>query len=128
MIVIDYQDRRPLYEQIVEKFKLLILRGVLKPDEQMPSVRQLAVQLSINPNTVQRAYLELERRGYIYSRPGKGSVVAAFDSVSRGKQAEVLAELPDIVEKALAAGLDEQALCAEISRLYALSAVHKGGN
>lgn len=61
MILIDYRDARPIYEQVVERFRILILRGVIKPDEKMPSVRNLAVDLSINPNTIQRAYAELER-------------------------------------------------------------------
>ena len=66
MIIIDYKDTRPIYEQIVDKFKMLILRGVLQADEQMPSVRNLAMELSINPNTIQKAYAELERQGFIY--------------------------------------------------------------
>ena len=59
MIVLDYQDRRPLYEQVEEKFRNLILKGVLEPGSRMPSVRQLAMELSINPNTIQRAYMQL---------------------------------------------------------------------
>ncbi len=65
MILIDYRDTRPIYEQVVERFKMLILHGVLASDEKIPSVRNLAVELSINPNTIQRAYAELERQGYI---------------------------------------------------------------
>ena len=61
MIVLDYQDRRPLYEQVEEKFRNLILKGVLEPGSRMPSVRQLAMELSINPNTIQRAYMQLEQ-------------------------------------------------------------------
>ena len=66
MLFLDYQDRRPIYEQIVEKFRLLILSGAMEPDSRMPSVRQLAMELSINPNTIQRAYMELEQQGLIY--------------------------------------------------------------
>lgn len=66
MIVIDYQNRKPIYEQIVERFQMLIVRGVLEPDSQMPSVRSLATELSINPNTIQKAYTILEQQGYIY--------------------------------------------------------------
>lgn len=66
MIVLDYQDRRPLYEQVEEKFRNLILKGVLEPGSRMPSVRQLAMELSINPNTIQRAYMQLEQEGLIY--------------------------------------------------------------
>ena len=79
MIVIDYQDRRPIYEQIVERFQILILKGVLEQDEQMPSVRNLAMELSINPNTIQKAYAELERQGYIYVVKGRGNFVSESD-------------------------------------------------
>ena len=60
MIIVDYKDRRPIYEQIVEKFQMLIVKGVMEPDSQMPSVRKLAMDLSINPNTIQKAYTQLE--------------------------------------------------------------------
>ena len=75
MIVIDYQDRRPIYEQIVERFEKLILQGALEADSQMPSVRQMAAELSINPNTIQKAYAILEQGGYIYPVKGKGNFV-----------------------------------------------------
>ena len=76
MIVLDYKDRRPLYEQVAERFKELIIRGVLPADTQMPSVRSQAIALSINPNTIQRAYSQLEQQGYIYTTKGRGSFVA----------------------------------------------------
>ena len=76
MIVIDYQNRKPIYEQIVEKFQLLIIRGILKADSQMPSVRSLAAELSINPNTIQKAYAILEQQGYIYPVKGRGNFVS----------------------------------------------------
>ena len=76
MINIDYQSRTPIYEQIVERFQMLILKGVLKPDDQMPSVRSLALQLSINPNTIQKAYAQLEQQGYIYPVKGRGNFVS----------------------------------------------------
>ena len=75
MSVIDYQDRRPIYEQIVERFEKLILKGALEADSQMPSVRQMAAELSINPNTIQKAYAILEQEGYIYPVKGKGNFV-----------------------------------------------------
>lgn len=76
MIVIDYQDRTPIYEQIVERVQMLIIKGILKADEQLPSVRKLAVDLSINPNTIQKAFAVLEQQGFIYSVKGRGSFVA----------------------------------------------------
>ena len=65
MILLDLKDSRPIYEQVVEKMQELMMLGILEEDGQMPSVRSLAMELSINPNTIQRAYGELERRGYI---------------------------------------------------------------
>lgn len=76
MIVLDYKDARPIFEQITDRFQTLILKGVLSPDEQMPSVRSLAMDLSVNPNTIQKAYAELERRGYIYPVKGRGNFVS----------------------------------------------------
>ena len=70
MIILDYRDRRPIYEQIMERFQELMMSGGLKQDEKLPSVRSLAMELSINPNTIQRAYAELERQGYS-KRKGK---------------------------------------------------------
>lgn len=89
MIILDYKDTRPIYEQVVEKFKLLILKGVLKENEQMPSVRSLAVELSINPNTIQKAYAELERRGYIYTVKGKGNFIADNSNLLEEKKEEL---------------------------------------
>ncbi len=75
MLELDLRSREPIYEQLVEKIKELIINKVLKADEQLPTVRELAGQLTVNPNTVQKAYRELEYRGYIYSVPGKGNFV-----------------------------------------------------
>ena len=86
MIVLDLKDSRPLYEQIVERFQHLILCGVLPEDEKMPSVRNLAMELSINPNTIQKAYGELERNGFIYSVKGRGNFVAANKSLKEAKK------------------------------------------
>lgn len=76
MFMIDYKSRTPLYQQIVDNVERLALSGLLPPGGQLPSVRSLAVELSINPNTIARAYAELENRGVIYSRPGRGSFMA----------------------------------------------------
>lgn len=75
MFELDLRSRAPMYEQLVEKIKEMIINNVLKPDQQLPAVRVLASELTINPNTIQKAYRELEHRGYIYSVPGKGSFV-----------------------------------------------------
>ena len=119
MILLDYKDRRPIYEQIVEKLSDLMVRGVLTENTPLPSVRSLAADLSINPNTVQRAYIELERQGYIYSLKGKGSFVAGMDHITKQKQADILAAFGSAVEKARAAGVTADDLCSEVRRLYA---------
>ncbi len=121
MILLDFKDRRPIYEQIVEKLSNLMAMGVLGEDTPLPSVRSLAAELSINPNTVQRAYLELERQGYIYSLKGKGSFVAGLEHIRSARQQTVLKELREVTERALAAGLGEEVLCSEIRHICASS-------
>ena len=93
MIVIDYHDKRPIYEQVIERFQVLILNGALEADTQLPSVRSLAVDLSINPNTIQRAYGELERRGLIYSIKGRGNFVSSQKDVVKEQQELLLEDL-----------------------------------
>ena len=75
MIELNYRDSRPIYEQIKDCYRKLIISGAMSENEKLPSVRSLAITLSINPNTIQRAYYELEGEGYVYSIPGKGSFV-----------------------------------------------------
>lgn len=105
MILIDYRDRRPIYEQVAEKMADLMIRGILPQDSQLPSVRSLATDLAINPNTIQRAYVELERQGYIYSVKGKGSYVAENHRIREKNRQEVFKSLEVLVEKAEAAGV-----------------------
>ena len=76
MLTLNYRDSRPIYGQIKDGLRRMIVTGALEPDEKLPSVRAMAVELSINPNTIQRAYAELEAEGFIYSVPGKGSFAA----------------------------------------------------
>ena len=110
MIYIDYQDATPIYEQIVNKYKNLIVRGAIKQDEQMPSVRSLAMELSINPNTIQKAYTELERQGYIYSVKGRGNFVSAVEGLKDQKEAELLDKLDGILREAYDAGVGKEVL------------------
>ena len=85
MVVIDYQNRKPIYEQIVERFQMLIVKGILEPDSQMPSVRALATELSINPNTIQKAYAVLDQEGYIYPIKGRGNFVSGHQALVKQK-------------------------------------------
>lgn len=118
MIILDYQDRRPLYEQITEKFRTLILKGGLPAGERMPSVRQLAVELSINPNTIQRAYMELEQEGLIYPVKGRGNFVADTNQIRKKSMEEYKRELTDIVHKGMALGLCEEELVFIVSDCF----------
>jgi GntR family transcriptional regulator len=97
LVNINFRDPRAIYEQVKDGFRRLIVTGVLNPGDRMPSVRELASQLAINPNTIQRAYRELEAEGYIYSIPGKGSFAGEHREVDETRKAELLKKLDDIV-------------------------------
>lgn len=97
MIELDYSDSRPLYEQIKDKIKFLIIRSVIKPEDKLPSVRDLAQKLTINPNTIQKAYKDLETEGYIYSVLGKGRFVASWESANSTKKQELMTQFNEIV-------------------------------
>ncbi|MDE6313445.1 MAG: GntR family transcriptional regulator [Lachnospiraceae bacterium] len=118
MIIIDYKDRRPIYEQIIERFQELIVKGVLKPDSQLPSVRNLAMELSINPNTIQKAYAELERQGYLYSVKGRGSFVSFNDNLLQVKREQFKEELGKLVRKARDLKLSKEELTAYVADCY----------
>jgi len=102
MLILDYKDRRPIYEQVVSKLEELMLLGAMKENEPLPSVRSLAMELSINPNTIQRAYVELERQGYIYTVKGKGSFVA---EMKENRKKEVLLQVSDMIDEAIRVGI-----------------------
>lgn len=116
MIWIDYTDATPIYEQIVSKYKNLIVRGALPADEKMPSVRTLAMDLSINPNTIQKAYAELERQGFIYTVKGRGNFVAANSNLKDVKKAELLEKLDVLIKEAKEAEVDLAALIEHIEK------------
>ena len=118
MILIGYQDRRPLYEQIVEKFKMLIMRGILEPDSQMPSVRSLAAELSINPNTIQRAYAELERQGFIYPVKGRGNFVSPDLKVKEERRREYLEKLKGLLQEGRDMGLSREEIRARVDEIW----------
>ena len=114
MILIDYKDSRPIYEQVVDKFRLLILNGVLNKDDKMPSVRALAMELSINPNTIQRAYNELERQGCIYTVKGSGNFISDPESLKEEYRREIFGKLDDVCDLADKAGIGPEELTAHI--------------
>lgn len=118
MISIDNRSRIPIYEQLVNGYKLQIMNGVLQADDQLPSVRQLAQELTINPNTIQKAYRELERLGYTYSVPGKGSFVNKVEDTMQKERIEMLSEsLEKIVQELLFLGLTKEDIIEKIQSI-----------
>lgn len=105
MILLDYKDSRPIYEQVEDKLKEMMILGVLEEDGQMPSVRSLAMELSINPNTIQRAYAELERNGFIYSVKGRGSFVGSINRLREVKRQELMGEMKGLAKEARSLGM-----------------------
>lgn len=110
MIVLDYRDSRPLYQQVKDSLRRMMLTGLLEPDEKLPSVRSLATQLAINPNTIQRAYAELEAEGYIYSVAGRGSFVSAGAGEHLRRIAELTGRLVPLLEELKSLGYTREQL------------------
>lgn len=118
MFELDLRSRLPIYEQLVEKFKELIISEVLKKDEKLPSVRSLASEITINPNTIQKAYRELERQGYIYSIPGKGNFVASIENKENSEKLSMLKdELIKILSEAMYLGMKKDDIYKIISEI-----------
>ena len=120
MILIDYKSRTPIYEQLIENVKALIVSGVLERDAQLPSVRQLAQELAINPNTIQRAYAELEREGIIYSLKGRGSFVgSSLGELRTVQQKALLDELAKVCRELKALDVSQDIINATVAQVYA---------
>lgn len=119
MISLDYKDSKSLHEQIESGFKGLIISGVLSVDEQLPSVRELSISLTVNPNTVQRAYKQLEADGFIYSVKGKGSFVADVAQSNTGEHTKELYDsLISIVKELMYLGEEKMAVDNVITNVF----------
>ena len=118
MIQINYRDPRPIYEQLRDGFRQLILSGVLEPGSRMPSVRELAASLAINPNTIQRAYRELEAEGCICSAPGRGSFVCKTDAALLTRRAELSEQLRRAAKELRALGASDEEITALVKEGY----------
>ena len=118
MILLDYRDKRSIYEQIVDKLERLIVGGGLEANYKMPSVRSLAMELSVNPNTIQRAYADLEQNGYIYTVSGRGSFVAHECEWRSGKLAELTKNLEEVLLKAKEAGMTMEATIEVVRKTF----------
>ena len=114
MVHLDYRDARPIYSQIVEGFKSQIASGILRNGEKLPSVRELASQLTINPNTIQRAYRELEAEGWIATVPGKGCFVCGTPEAALPQKQLLLDRFDDTVAALLALGMSRSQLMDRI--------------
>lgn len=118
MILLDFRDKRPIYEQVVEKLERLIVNGALEADSKMPSVRSMGIELTVNPNTIQRAYNQLEQEGYLYTVAGRGSFVAPESEWRDGKKKKMLAEWGLVTERAKESGLTLTELTEELQRIF----------
>ena len=112
MISLNYRDSRPIYEQIRDELRKLIVSGAIAADEKLPSVRALAAQLAINPNTIQRAYNQLESEGYVYSIPGKGSFAAVMDDAVAARKKELLEQVEELLRELRSLGATAEELVA----------------
>ena len=119
MLAIDKFSRKPIYEQIIEGIEREILTGILAEREQLPSIRELSVMLSINPNTISKAFLELDRAGIIISSQGRGCFVAA-DAIARIQERLVpkISEIQSLAAELASAGIDEETVHAAIRAAY----------
>lgn len=119
LITVDLRDRKQLYEQLVDNIKNLILVGDLAPDEKLPSVRSLARELGINPNTIQKAYAELERQGVIYSLKGRGSFVgSSLQELRTVQQKELLEQLAALSTDLYRLQVPQDEVCAVVQQVY----------
>lgn len=117
MFQLNYQDNRPFYEQIKDNMRQLVLTRSIDENEQIPSVRELASALTINPNTIQRAYRELEKEGYIYTIPGKGSFASPGNAIQKSRCQDLFANFDEIVRELLFLSVPVQDLNQRIQQI-----------
>ena len=116
MVHLDYRDTRPIYAQIVDGYRDQIAAGILCPGEKLPSVRELAAELSINPNTIQRAYRQLEAEGWITTVPGKGCFISGLPEYSAEQKQELLAAFDKSAAALLRIGVTRAELAARLAK------------
>lgn len=114
MVHLDYRDARPIYTQIADDLRSQIANGILQHGDRLPSVRELAAELTINPNTIQRAYRELEMQGYIASVPGKGSFVCGGFCSAHKEQQPLWDALDEVIRQLENAGVTKDELLQHI--------------
>jgi GntR family transcriptional regulator len=114
LLNLNYRDSKPIYLQIKEQLRDLIVSGTLEAGERLPSVREIATQLAINPNTIQRAYRELEYEGYTYSVPGKGNFAGGRSDIGAERKKILLKELGKIVSELMFLGMSVDEIAEKI--------------
>ena len=114
MLNLDYRDARPIYEQVLDNLRRLMVSGAIQEGEKLPSVRSLASNLAINPNTIQRAYESLEAEGYVYSIPGKGSFAAPRTGVDEERRDRLLGQFDSLTAELLYLWVTRDRLIARI--------------
>ena len=117
MLQLNYRDAKPIYEQIKEGIRHLLLTNAIAADEKLPSVRELASNLAINPNTIQRAYKELESEGYVYSMKGKGTFASATDFLHKSREQELLTTFDDVVTELFVLDVSKEELGSRMENL-----------
>jgi GntR family transcriptional regulator len=110
VIHLNYRDSRPIYEQVRDGLRQLLMSGAISPGEKLPSVRALAAKLTINPNTIQRAYEALEKEGYVYTQLGKGTFAAQLSDVNAERRRELLAQFEQTAAELLFLGTPTEQL------------------
>jgi len=114
MLHLDYRDARPIYEQVKDGLRKLMVTGGIREGEKLPSVRSLASALAINPNTIQKAYEALEAEGYVYSVPGKGSFAAPHAGVDEQRRTQLMGQLDELVKELAYLGMSADEVCGHI--------------
>ncbi|SFQ35402.1 GntR family transcriptional regulator [Lachnospiraceae bacterium XBB1006] len=116
MLSINYRDSRPIYEQIADSLREQIAKKLLLPDEKLPSVREMASELSINPNTIQRAIRKLEQEGYLYTVAGRGTFVASIAQEESPRRKELLQRFDQLVSELYVYGVTEEELIERMKK------------
>ena len=127
MIQLNYRDAKPIYEQIKDGMRHLVISNALTADEKLPSVRELAATLAINPNTIQRAYRDLEKEGYVYTISGKGTFVASQKHVKDARTVELKGHFDEIVSELLYLAVEPEQLKHRIADLEGGEYIHDTG-
>ena len=128
MIQLNYRDPRPIYEQVKDGIRKLAYSGVFGPDEKLPSVRELAMKLAINPNTISRAYKELEQEGFLYTVTGKGTFINQEYDLNDSRKEELWQQFEKAAKGLIELSVTQQEFTERVNRLLGVDEVKKGGS